>query len=362
MFELKEPLIVSIFKDLKSIQYLNLSEWDLLIRQAKRSKLTARLAFNIVDDELTGFVPEQAMRHLESAMIYCHSFERNLSLEIERLLNALSEKKIPLVLMKGAAYFAANNWASKGRIFSDIDILVREIDIDITEFSLMVAGWMPAKLDDYDQRYYRDWMHEIPPLTHVFRATTIDVHHNILPRTCKSCPDAKILLTHLVKIEEQGVWVLSPEDRLIHSAVHLFYEGELENGFRDIQDIDLLIREISTCDGFWTDLQNRTIELHQETPVYFALRYASKLLNTPISDQDIQSMLPEGIGFFQLSFMDFLYMRALLPDHASCSDHWTPIARLIIYIRSHWLKMPLHLLISHLTRKSWMRLIGKEHH
>jgi hypothetical protein len=50
--------------------------------------------------------------------------------------------------------------------------------------------------------------------------------------------------------------------------------------------------------------------------------------------------------------MDFCYQRALRPDHASCSDAWTPLARLALYVRSHWIRMPFLLLVYHLARKA----------
>ena len=50
--------------------------------------------------------------------------------------------------------------------------------------------------------------------------------------------------------------------------------------------------------------------------------------------------------------IDALFSRALMPDHASCDDKFTPLARWLLYIRSHYLRMPLHLLIPHLLRKA----------
>ena len=44
----------------------------------------------------------------------------------------------------------------------------------------------------YDQRYYREWMHELPPLLHVRRQTALDVHHAIAPETARgSAIDSK---------------------------------------------------------------------------------------------------------------------------------------------------------------------------
>ncbi len=60
--------------------------------------------------------------------------------------------------------------------------------------------------------------------------------------------------------------------------------------------------------------------------------------------------------------MDFLFLRALMPDHESCNDRWTGFARWLLFIRSHWLKMSWYQLIPHLLRKSIKRLTGQAPH
>ena len=50
-----------------------------------------------------------------------------------------------------------------------------------TENSLLTHGWRHVISDDYDQSYYRLWMHELPPLEHPDRAVELDIHHSIAP-------------------------------------------------------------------------------------------------------------------------------------------------------------------------------------
>ena len=44
---------------------------------------------------------------------------------------------------------------------------------------------MGQGLTPYDDAYYRDHMHELPPLIHKERDRMIDVHHTILPLTAR---------------------------------------------------------------------------------------------------------------------------------------------------------------------------------
>ncbi len=86
-------------------------------------------------------------------------------------------------MLKGAAYLVADLPSSAGRLFSDVDILVPKPRLPEVESHLTMHGWMTTHHSGYDQRYYRERMHELPPMEHVHRGTTIDVHHTILPET-----------------------------------------------------------------------------------------------------------------------------------------------------------------------------------
>jgi hypothetical protein len=79
------------------------------------------------------------------------------------------------------------------------------------ESALMLDGWATTHHDPYDQRYYRRWMHELPPFQHIHRLTTLDVHHGILPDTARLRPDSGKLREAAVPAERDArVRVLAP--------------------------------------------------------------------------------------------------------------------------------------------------------
>jgi hypothetical protein len=359
---LKSPLLCAVFIDPRYTLELSLPQWDLLIRQARFAGVLARLGFLLEEEEILAQIPAQPLSHIKSAKIYFERFAISLQWEITCIQEALKAVDVPLVLLKGSAYIAADDKAAKGRSFSDVDILVAEEKLQEVEIALTKAGWMTNNLDPYDQKYYRQWMHEIPPLRHLKRQTSIDVHHNILPKTTRFCPDANKLLANIVKIPEKNIWVLAPEDRVLHSATHLFHEGEFAMGFRDLSDLDLLLKEFSIQENFWEKLLQRAEELKQQIPLYYALRYTYWILQTPVPEQILKASKQQSPNKIKTKLMDALFLRALMPDHESCNDRWTGLARWLLYVRSHWLKMPVYLMVPHLLRKSVMRLTGKAHH
>jgi hypothetical protein len=356
------PSLCAVFIEPKLVLNLNLRQWDLLIRQARSANVMAKLGYLFDSAGILNQIPAQPHTHIKSAHTYADRFHISTRLEITCIQDALKAVNVPLVLLKGSAYFIAGNNAAKGRVFSDVDILVPENKLHEVEIALIKAGWMTNNRNPYDQKYYRQWMHELPPLRHLRRQTTIDVHHNILPKTSRFCPDASMLLTNIVKIPELNVWVLAPEDRVLHSATHLFNEGEFAQGFRDLSDLDLLLKEFSAQENFWEKLLRRAYELDQQIPLYYALRYTHRILQTPIPEEILNASNQQMPNRINIRLMDALFLRALMPDHKSCNDCWTGLARWLLYVRSHWLKMPVYLMVPHLLRKAFRRALGKEHH
>jgi hypothetical protein len=359
---LKTPLLCAVFIDPKYALTLDLPQWSLLIRQARGANVLARLGYFLEDAGLVESIPPQPLLHIKSSQTFAKRFRLSLQWEIDCIEEALQSLDIPLIFLKGSAYHVAHNVAAKGRIFSDVDILVTEDKLPEVETALIKGGWMTSTLNSYDQKYYRQWMHEIPPMRHLKRQTSIDVHHNILPKTCKFSPDAKELLANIVKPSGQNVWVLAPEDRVLHSATHLFHGGEFKQGFRDLSDLDLLLKEFATQENFWLKLLQRAEKLNQQLALCYALRYTNKMLNTSIPEEVIDKAMTLSNSKLSLVFMDFLFLNALQPNHSSCNSFWTEVARFLLFIRSHWLRMPINLLVSHLLIKSLRRIQGKDLH
>jgi hypothetical protein len=198
-------------------------------------------------------------------------------------------------------------------------------------------------------------MHELPPMQHIKRLTVIDVHHAILPETAYVHPDPEKLRAAAHTLDGYSdLKVFAPADMVLHSAVHLFHEGELHNGLRDLVDIDSLLRHFSNLPSFWPELVERAKELELTRSLYYALRYAAQILHTPIPSEAMEAARIGRPGRLTLTLMDALFSRALMPDHPSCSDWLTGTARWMLYVRANWLRMPPLLLARHLFHKAFI--------
>lgn len=350
-----EPLVLRAFRQPQSIKALKLSDWDLLIRQARRANVLSTLYAVLEENALLEYVPPQPREHLDWSWIGAERHTLAVKWEVGQIVKALGELDIPVMLLKGAAYVFANLPSGCGRIFSDIDILVPEASLGEAEASLMLHGWVSLHTDAYDQRYYRTWMHELPPMQHLKRQTVIDVHHAIVPKTAPIHPDSTLLLEAALPVANSSkLTVLAPHDMVLHSAVHLFNDGEFDNGLRDLLDLHRLLTHFGQAPSFWSGLVPRAAQLQLTRPLFYALRYACRLLDTKVPEvvlADADAGKPDRA---MLALMDKLFMRALLPDHASCTDAFTATAKEMLYVRANWLRMPPLLLARHLFHKAFI--------
>jgi hypothetical protein len=199
-------------------------------------------------------------------------------------------------------------------------------------------------------------MHEIPPLEHIHRGTVLDVHHTILPPTSRLKPDpAKLFAAAVPAPSAPGLKILAPADMVLHSMSHLFHNDDLSHALRDLSDLDLLLRHFGKQVAFWPELVERARELDLARALHYGLRYSKRVLATPVPEDALHAAsgaapLPGLAGF-----MDAMWLRALRSPHPTTADMMTPFALFFLYVRAHWLRMPPHLLLPHLVRKSWRR-------
>lgn len=335
---------------------LTISDWENVLRASRRGYLLSRVAHIADRIGLTEQLPAKVQFHFRSALRLAESHARSVNWEIRKICEALAATGTPIILLKGAAYIKGELEAGNGRLLSDVDIMVPHDQLEDAEKALLSHGWFPSKLNAYDQRYYRTWMHELPPMHHLRRGTTIDLHHTILPPTALLKPDVEKLWRAALPLNgEPNLLALAPVDMILHSAVHLFHDGELEHGVRDLVDIDALLGQFSVEESFWGRLVERADELDLSRPLYYALRYCNAFLHTPIP-LNIQECVRDSahLSGVTAAMMDFLVSRSLGAILESDPAIQTRLCQFSMYVRSHYLRMPLYLLIPHLLRKQFI--------
>ena len=331
-------MLVRALRDPGSVATLDGEGWTALIAMARAEQLIGTLACRLRGLQMPDGVAAILAEAGESA-----EHGRRVALwEAEMIRRALAPLGCPVVLLKGTAFVAAGLAAGQGRSIGDCDILVPRDRLDAVEAAILAAGWEWVKPDAYDDAYYRRWMHELPPLIHRDRDRMIDIHHTILPPTARPTPDAAALIAGAVPLGN-GLAVLSPADMIVHAAAHLFADGDLAGGLRNLWDIDRLVREFCDADGsLYSALAAVAARHGLSEAVDRALRLARRLYQTPVPPQSATD------------WSDRVFCRRLL-----ARDDWgrptRPVTRLAFYVRSHWIRMPPLMLARHL----WIKWRGQ---
>lgn len=337
-------LLARALADPSSVAALDGDGWQALLTMARAELLSASLAHR-----LEGIAkPAAVQRFLDDARASADQGRTVALWEVEMARRALEPLGVPVVLLKGSAFIAAGLEAGRGRFVGDLDILVPRADLDRVEAALIAAGWEWVKPDPYDDDYYRRWMHELPPLIHRERDRMIDVHHTILPLTARPTPDPAAMIADSVALGN-GLSIPSPNDMICHAAAHLFADGDLQGGMRNLWDIHCLIEEFGDQDPDFCLSAYESAWNHGLLPhVQRAFRLAHQLFATPVKgySRPIRVSLDSKPA-------DRWFLRRL-----TARDGWgrsiRPVTQQYFYMRSHWLRMPPLMLARHLWIK-WRR-------
>jgi hypothetical protein len=91
------------------------------------------------------------------------------------------------------------------------------------------------------------------------------------------------------------------------------------------------------------------------------LRYAHLLLGTSVPGDVIEASRAGAPPRVVVAAMDRLAPAALFPPHPDVRSRTMAGARFLLYLRSHWVRMPPWMLARHLAYKAWVRQAAGQH-
>lgn len=343
-------LLTQVIEQPERLSKLTPRQWNELLSLARYARLLGTINALIEEQSIGLHLPQVVREVLAADKYFVEFLQLQAHREFRALQSALSECGFPIVLLKGGAYICAGMRPGKGRRLSDVDILVQREHLDEAEQRLLQAGWQADdSLSDYDRSYYRQWSHEIPPLRHSLRAMEVDLHHNLTQPSGRIKLDPSALWDEVLPIGETGFYRLSDRDMFLHSATHLFVNDELRGGLRDMVDMHYLAQAFGEEPEFWDGLAERAEEMGLTRPLFYAVDGLQRLFLTPIPEltkRRIQAFAPL---FLVRIFMTTTIHRILAPSDTARIR--APVLEFMLYIRSHWIRMPPLILAQHLWRK-----------
>jgi hypothetical protein len=348
-------LLLRVLRDPGALLTLDAVTWQRLLSCARRNAVLAYLAQRAESTGVLESLEERPRLALASARTGGRRLAQLARWELDQVARVLVATGIPLLALKGVAYLLRDMPHASTRLMTDVDVMVPRASIAAAEAALREAGWRDTKMDAYDVSYYRRFSHEIPPLRFPGRLLGVDVHHTICAPVSRLRPDPNAFWAAAVPTGMAGVRVLSPPDSVLHAAVHLFFDSDFDGRFRDLVDLHEMSITFGEDAQFWPALVSRAAELGLGRPLFYAVSMLDAILGTP---------LPAGIRAELERFAPSTPVRAWMSRTLRQvlapvdPEPWPPLHRgklWLLFVRSHWLRMPAHLLIPHLVRKSLRR-------
>lgn len=254
-------------------------------------------------DEASNRMLPLLFRRLESACIadpdmgrlrgiYRYHWCRNqlLLAELKRLLSALRDRGVDVMLLKGSALVHRYYRDPGLRPMSDLDIMVRPADMGAVFTLLRERGWQPSGQANLSEAGTRRHIHAVDFRHHGNgRTTEIDVHWTPLHRS--TWPGAETdFWTQSVVTQVDGIAcrVLSPTDQLLHICLH----GGAWNvmpPFRWVADACHILRDDAAAID-WARLIRDARRHRSHVMLREALHFLRQTFAAPIPDEVLRQL------------------------------------------------------------------------
>lgn len=328
-------------------------QWTSLISEARQQALLGTIHCFLADLKLLDSLPAQVKTHLLTGFYYAEKQKNTLLQELVEFEKVFENVNFPCVLVKGVGYRVSGLAMSRGRIFSDIDLLIPHDAFPAALSKLLDAGYLESGMSDYDRRYYVEWSHQHPPLTHFLRGANIDLHHHIFPVSSNSGLTIAPMLANAQKISGSAFSVPTLPYLFIHAAVHLFYQEETHKLVKDLVDLYQLYLALDQ-QHTWQELLDASEQMHAGAAVYYALDTLRWLFKANIEPQLLQQLAGHSSRYRR-------WQMQLLLSRLLANSVLTPLAHFGWYIRGHLLKMGVVTLLYHSVAKIFeMQKIKKQ--
>ncbi len=327
---------------------LSAAEQGLLVQRARRQAVAGRLVAGLrhagVWEELDAVV-RSALAGIERRQRYREGLIRRELDILER--DFLPAMAVPVVALKGAAYLLRDLKAARGRVAADVDLLVPEAAVDRACVLLGELGYAIAAEKDnpYDRRYYRAYMHEVAPRRHPVRDVELDLHFRLLPRTHRYAFPMEPIWEQVFTLPGSAYYGLADADLFIHAAIHFLIDGEGREATRRLVELHDLLDLWPDQEAARAAVMSRARELGLVSVLEAAFVLLDELADKLGGRSRRRIAAPLRLARHAL-------WRVQQEEEGG---HAAALARWLLWLRGHLLRMPLPLLLRHLVTKWWRR-------
>lgn len=264
---------------------LTIDDWRRVVELSIDQGLSAHLLERLEKHEKLLHPPAEIVRRLKAIGLRIAAANTKLYCELAVILQAMQKEAIPVIVLKGA-HLAEIVYANVAlRSMSDVDILVAKENITRVESMLFELGYVV-----------------LPP-------SMGTSHHHEIPFAKKDCPHIEVhhTLPFMGDIDKgvKEIWeraqhvtiagcntlVLSPEDLLVHVAVHASLLHRFGIGLKPLYDISAIVTHYHAMLD-WEKVLSYTQHWGVGNAVYLTLRIANEMIDAGVPDRALQMMAP----------------------------------------------------------------------
>jgi hypothetical protein len=263
-------------------------QWATLLKIAANQRVGGYLYQRIQRrGELARLQPgwQQQLHHL-----YQKTTARNLVIYhyFGQIVDRLAAASIPVIVLKGA-YLAANVYAGEGeREMGDIDLVLPLSHLSEAADILLDLGYRPLRV------YAEELMEDNKDLGRfVHTGHAVELHHQISDPHAPLPIDVAEIWERAVPAMVGGreVQILSPEDQLLHLAIHGTLQHQMDLDMRFLLDVTVFT-EHAAGQLDWRVLVTRTQRLGWTHGVHLALTLAHELLGAQVPADVLTALSP----------------------------------------------------------------------
>ena len=268
--------------------------WPEILNLAQRHGVAPLLYYRLKNVGLQEIVPEQTFQALQQA--YLSNAARNMRLyhELGQILTVLHERNIPVIVLKGAYLAEAVYDNIALRTMTDIDLLVKEADLQRAVEILYELEYAPDTT-------WATTAH-LPPFVKPGK-TRIELHWALEDPASPFTIDTDGLWERARKavIANVTVYNLSQEDLLLHSCLHLAFRHYFTIGLKAFCDIGEILHDDRHALN-WKTVESRACQWRVERCVYLSLYYANDLfsLDIPLQQLEVWEISPPELELMML--------------------------------------------------------------
>ena len=311
--------LLSFFRAQQVVQPLtNLAEsdWSEVVQLAIRQRM-APLLYAQLKTFPAQVIPDSFFKRLERE--YLNSAMTNMVIftEFSRVFNLFQENDLPFIALKGA-HLAEMVYSDPAlRILTDLDILVREMDVSRAASLLMRIGYAP-----WDKTVADPADHHLPPFVKS-GTVPVEIHWGLHRVKVPARADIVGLWERAVpaKLGSGKALVLSVEDLLLHLSLHAS-QHDFDSKLSSIYDIHEIIRS-SHSQINWKELEARAHRWGAGKALFLMLLLSVDLLGTAVPIGFLERIRPAD---FAQDFLEFARVQ-MFADTKAVSERMAEMYR-----------------------------------